>query len=407
MTRGPARLPTLRQALAKTHWRLIALAVLLSGSTLLFSGLMTIQAYFERNLVLAASTIGYAVEPAMVFGDTDAMRDGMRSAGLSDIRLVELRAPDQRVLARWPASGPEASAEPRLVERLLGIQPVSHPVDHAGEVIGEVRVYGDPSMLVRYIRAGALISFCCLLISAIALRIMARRMQEVVVTPLAEIAVVAHAVRQERAFARRVARSDIAEVDSFICDFNGLIGELENWHQAMTAEQERLAHEATHDSLTGLGNRALFNAELEQRAAQAMRDGTAFALFYLDVDHFKQVNDTHGHQSGDTLLVAIARRLSSCLGPADAAFRLGGDEFALLLAVSEPVAGPEAVIQRIDDCMAEPLELASGERVVPSVSIGAAIHSGGGMTLPDLIAHADADMYRDKLRKRSVRRVGE
>jgi len=395
-------LPTVRQMLARAHLRLVLLAVLLSGVTLLASGAMTIRGYFERNLALVARTISYTVEPAVVFGDPEAIRDGIASvADLHEVRRVELRNPQGRLIASWtPAAEQNEPAAGGLAERLLQIRSAQAEVRHGQQVVGTIRVMGDASILAGYLLAGALISICCLGITMIAMRILGRRMEEDVVAPLAEIAAVAHEVRSQRAFDRRVPPSGIAEVDTFARDFNALLSELQGWHASLTEEKDKFEYDAMHDPLTALGNRALFERELDAAVNETLRSGEPFALLYLDADRFKQVNDAHGHLAGDALLVGIAQRLNGCIRDGDQAFRLGGDEFAVILVSATDHAMIATIVARIELAMTIPIDLPSGRAVSPSLSVGAAIYPGDGISPQDLLRRADEQMYEEKLRKR-------
>jgi diguanylate cyclase (GGDEF)-like protein len=393
--------------LARVHRRLILFAVLLSGATLMISGLLTIREYFERNLALVARTISYAIEPAVVFGDGDAIREGIASvAAVHEVRLVELRGKDGRVLSRWaqPAAGSDAPGN-SFTERLLHLPAAKAKITHGSQVIGEVSVAGDTGVLTGYLLSGALISLCCLGITIIAMRILGRRMEEGVVGPLADIALVAHEVRSQRAFDRRVRPSDIAEIDKFGRDFKALLAELQGWHVSLTEEKDKLEHEATHDRLTGLGNRALFERSLEAEVAETVRSRTSFALLYLDADHFKQVNDVYGHMSGDALLVGIAQRLRGCIRDKDAAFRLGGDEFAIILGNGVDHSLLDAVTMRLQEALSTPIAMPSGRSLNASLSIGAAIYPDDGISPDDMLRRADERMYEDKVRKRGTLRV--
>jgi diguanylate cyclase (GGDEF)-like protein len=304
------------------------------------------------------------------------------------------------LLARWSPAGNTADGAPSLADRMLNIAPGRETISHGSKRIGEVRVIGDTGIMANYLLTGALISLCCLGITVIASRLLMRRMEEDVVGPLAQIASVAHTVRRKRAFGLRVPQSAIAEIDTFSTDFNALLAELQGWHASLTEEKDQLAHQATHDSLTALGNRALFEHRLAEMVAETVRSGAPFGLLYLDADYFKQVNDTHGHLSGDMLLVGIAGRIRACIRQHDQAFRLGGDEFAVILTPAVDQARLDAVIRRIERAMDEPVALPSGGAVRPSLSIGAAIYPDDGISPQDLLRRADEAMYQHKLRKR-------
>ena len=153
-----------------------------------------------------------------------------------------------------------------------------------------------------------------------------------------------------------------------------------------------MVHQALHDALTGLPNRALFLDRLEHALARATRGGTGVAVLFLDLDRFKTVNDSLGHAAGDQLLCTVAERIAGCMRAADTAARLGGDEFAVLL--EDLISTHEAVrvAERIIEALAAPIEVA-GREVYIGASIGVASGRHGA---EDLLRHADVAMYRAK-----------
>ncbi len=156
-----------------------------------------------------------------------------------------------------------------------------------------------------------------------------------------------------------------------------------------------LRHQALHDILTGLPNRALILDRLEQMLARARREHSAVAALFIDVDNFKDINDTLGHPVGDTLLRAVATRLSTALRESDTVGRLGGDEFVVLVEGASLYAGPEVVAQRLLDVLREPFDL--GDDVRPylvTASIG--IASGERSSADDMLRDADVALYRAK-----------
>jgi diguanylate cyclase (GGDEF)-like protein len=158
---------------------------------------------------------------------------------------------------------------------------------------------------------------------------------------------------------------------------------------------ERLRHDALHDALTGLPNRALFTDRLEQALRRALRDRRAFAVLFLDLDRFKGVNDGLGHLAGDRLLVEVGRRLAGRLRPGDTVARFGGDEFALL--VEGGVADVLRVADRLLTAFDQPFDL-DGREVRAAASIGIAPSSGDeGVRKPEhLLRDADAALHQAK-----------
>jgi diguanylate cyclase (GGDEF)-like protein/PAS domain S-box-containing protein len=157
--------------------------------------------------------------------------------------------------------------------------------------------------------------------------------------------------------------------------------------------EERVRHEAVHDPLTGLANRTLFRSHLEQALSRSARTGVRTALLFVDLDRFKQLNDTHGHAFGDAVLVELGQRLRSAVRPSDTVARLGGDEFVVLC---EQVDDDSAIAlgRRLQAVIGLPLSI-GGAGYELSASIGIAL----GTDDPDgLLGRADSALYRAKAR---------
>jgi diguanylate cyclase (GGDEF)-like protein/PAS domain S-box-containing protein len=164
------------------------------------------------------------------------------------------------------------------------------------------------------------------------------------------------------------------------------------------AFDDRLSHQAHHDPLTGLPNRTLFGELLEHALRRAQRSGSALAVLFLDLDRFKVVNDSLGHDAGDVLLSALARRVAAVLRPGDVVARFGGDEFTVLCEDLVPSAADQQAIgvaERLLDALQEPFTVDDEEQFV-SASIGIAIGMTGLERPEALVRDADAAMYRAK-----------
>jgi len=164
--------------------------------------------------------------------------------------------------------------------------------------------------------------------------------------------------------------------------------------------EEKLEQLAHNDTLTGLPNRALFYDRLNQNLALAQRHKQEFALFFLDLDHFKEINDTLGHDIGDALLVQTANRLLSCLRKSDTVARMGGDEFTVVLTETKEAGSVELVANNVLQSLLEPFELA-GTTCNVGCSIGIAMYPKDGLDTETLLKHADSAMYHAK-RKRNT-----
>ncbi|MEW5770944.1 MAG: EAL domain-containing protein [Pseudomonadota bacterium] len=159
--------------------------------------------------------------------------------------------------------------------------------------------------------------------------------------------------------------------------------------------QEELEFQASHDSLTGLPNRALLVDRLHQTLHAARRDSRTVAVVFVDLDHFKLINDSLGHHVGDRLLLDMAERLRGCLRGEDTVARLGGDEFVLVLADQPDEAAVGVVLRRLLDTIAQPWSAETGEYRV-TCSIGVSLFPRDGDTPERLLKAADAAMYKSK-----------
>lgn len=171
----------------------------------------------------------------------------------------------------------------------------------------------------------------------------------------------------------------------------------------LRASEAQAQHLAFHDVLTGLPNRALFNDRLDQALARARR-GRPFAVLAMDLDRFKQVNDTLGHAIGDLLIRAFAARLQRILRDVDTIARLGGDEFMVILSEAALRADIESVCDRILAAVREPFEL-GGSRAFVGISIGVVRVPDAGLDRGELIRKADIALYRAKSEGRSGYRI--
>jgi diguanylate cyclase (GGDEF)-like protein/PAS domain S-box-containing protein len=180
-----------------------------------------------------------------------------------------------------------------------------------------------------------------------------------------------------------------------VCTIGTDISERKLAENALREQQSRLNYLAFHDSLTSLPNRSLFYDRLYQGLARAHRGKTKVALLLLDIDCFKDVNDSLGHDSGDLMLKAIAVRLSEGVRDMDTVARLGGDEFVILLDGMRDTHDVTCVAGKILRSMASPINI-NGQEIVTTISIGVSVFPDDGSDADELLKNADIALYKAK-----------
>jgi diguanylate cyclase (GGDEF)-like protein len=204
-----------------------------------------------------------------------------------------------------------------------------------------------------------------------------------------------HAEEAERARAE-LEHQRAEQAERHVQELNNYIAEQERISRVLEETKEHFRHAAFHDSLTGLPNRAMFTellkAEIE---SSSRRNDHMFAVLFLDLDRFKNINDSLGHTHGDLLLVAFAERLERTLRPVDTLARFGGDEFAILLSGMTDATDAVRVAQRIQDELSQPFVLDKNSAFA-TASIGIALSASGYDRAEDILRDADIAMYRAK-----------
>jgi diguanylate cyclase (GGDEF)-like protein len=175
-----------------------------------------------------------------------------------------------------------------------------------------------------------------------------------------------------------------------------MLGRLKRASAALSQREYEARHEAKHDALSGLPNRVHMIERIEKflNSYIARRNGQRALAAYIDIDRFKDINDTLGHETGDQLIKAVAQRLDSRLRPHDFLARFGGDEFVILCAPAGPEAGP-ALAERIDQTFASPFAI-RGQSIRVTASVGLAVAPDNGTTADELMRHADIALYEAK-----------
>ena len=399
----------LRSVLRRGHLGVALVAVTLASASMTLLGVLALKVYADHNLHLIARSINYTVEAAVVFDDSAAAAEALALiASTEAVAEARVYTADGELLAQWqrPETGLLSRVEMLLADGLLE-QPLTLPILHQGQEVGLMTVRGHGANMLRFLLSGLFGVLVCTALSAWSAVYLSRRLLSGITGPLQQLAEVAHAARSERAFDRRVPPAHIAELDSLGNDFNALLDELESWQSHLQNENQTLAHQASHDSLTNLPNRAYFETRLTRTLRSLNKAREKAAVLFLDSDRFKDINDAYGHAAGDAVLVAVATRIRAQLREGDVVARLGGDEFAILLSPLHRVEDAQRIADKIIDSMLETIQLPGQISVVTSLSIGIAVYPEHGATPGSLLCAADSAMYQAKRLARGGQHVAE
>ena len=255
-------------------------------------------------------------------------------------------------------------------------------------VIGTVYLRTGLDVLDQHLYQQIILGFSVLIISLIISFALTARMQKKIYSPIIHLGAVATEVMNHNNYSIRAPVENNDEVGETVRAFNDMLHEIE-------LDKKELVHLAYYDHLTGLPNRRLFSEDLEIALNETASDGDKkLALIFMDVDRFKQVNDTLGHDIGDLLLKEFSKRINAVIPEFSAAYRLGGDEFTVIVNNALSEKNVEDIANSILKILKTPL-LVAGEVLTISASIGGVITDGND-TLQTIMKNADIALYRAK-----------
>lgn len=403
--------PSLLQTLRRAHVRLGLAAVASAGVVLTLLSFLTLRTHVETNLRLVARSVAWSAEAATVFDDASAANDVLTMiASQEGLRSALIARGDGTRLASYERE-PESTFDAVLLQAGAALFPLQAqaPIVHQGQRRGEVQVRGNGGVYVLFLaRVLAAVALCTTLIGWLVGRL-SRRISRDIVRPLRKLASLTRGARTARAFNLRAGPAAVAEIHELGEDINALMAEIQSREAELEARHDKLrtanaslSFLAFHDSLTGLPNRARFRERVEQALRAHGRSGEKVAVLYVDCDNFKSVNDRLGHAAGDVLLVEMALRIRAQLREDGVVARLGGDEFAVLLAPIASVDSTLRISRRIGDAIRNPVPHPVHGDIESSASIGVAVFPDHASDLDQLLAAADAAMYRAKERRGHV-----
>jgi diguanylate cyclase (GGDEF)-like protein len=348
---------------------------------------------------------------ALVFNDAKSAEVTLTALRIEpEIMFAEIHDRNHQHFASYRNSGISANFKAAETPRDNFWDPVfstSRFIVVDGEPVGHIWIVADLSNKLLAVFEQILALAIATIVSLAVTLLIASRFRRMITKPIEQVATTAKAIARDHDFSRRVARSGDDEIGQLIDAFNHMVEQIEDrehrlkdelLHRKLTEhELEKLAH---YDTLTGLPNRHMFQQALTLTLQRARKLGNQVALFFVDLDNFKVVNDSLGHASGDMLLKILAQRLTKCVRASDIVSRLGGDEFTVIIDQVRGMDHLTEIADKLTASMAQTVELKDIE-LQTTASIGIALFPGDATDAENLLRNADTAMYFAKSQGRS------
>ena len=381
------------------------LVLVLSQLSYLASSFSSFKQESSERLTALSEIIGADIELAMVFGDDKAVEKSITSlrADPAIKQIIVLNESGQiRAYFHKTDAGPSnlqqrlKTLRSRAGVQIFEMNPViERPIVLGTEHLGTILIEQDEYVITRKLSLSVGISIVVLLLALTLSFFLANRFQRIITDPVTAMATTMQEVSLTKDYSIRVPASDTDEMDILADRFNEMLSEIERRDVDLLDRQDQLHHMANFDVLTALPNRALFSDRLEQALRRAARSGERMAVLFIDLDDFKVINDTHGHRTGDRLLLETATRLAAGTRSEDTLARLGGDEFTIFLQDIKTVENALFVANKHIENLFSPYQI-DDKRLFVSASIGVALFPEHGTTAESLIKSADSAMYLAK-----------
>ena len=262
---------------------------------------------------------------------------------------------------------------------------------HIGTLIIRPNLRGLTERLTLFL----MITMAVLLLSFMVAYTLSNRLQRLVSVPIMNLVQTMKRVSLEKNYALRSKKTSEDEIGTLIESFNEMLSEIESREDTLRVRQEHLQRLAHFDNLTHLPNRVLYCDRLLQSILHAERTRQRIAVMFVDLDHFKDINDSAGHRVGDLLLTEAADRLQSIIRASDTVARMGGDEFTILLPNVKDPENAGNVAGKIVKTLSEPYRVDGNEFYI-TASVGVTLYPDDGKTVDELLKNADTAMYKAK-----------
>ncbi|NRA61718.1 MAG: diguanylate cyclase [Psychrobium sp.] len=377
-------------------------SIMIAISGLSLNEFRSTQDSMKREITMISNIIAENMKAAVVFDDNLAAQELL--AALSAQPIIEYARVSNKaneLIAEYGNHTIYQSQMP-INDDLFEVKTLLYVDD---KIIGTLIVVANDVAYVQAIQVYFMVVFAVFCTSFVFSVLLSIWVQRRFATPIIDLANVAKKVALSGDYSLRAKNEIGGEIGQLLTVFNGMLKKIDHREQELEALvrirtneleelNKKLADQAYYDSLTKLPNRSLFEDRLKQSIAHAARENTQVALMFVDLDKFKEVNDTWGHAAGDALLCQVARRLEKQCRVMDTVARIGGDEFTMLFILEENDDISE-ISRRIVDVFQVPFDILNKPLVV-TMSVGVAVYPTHGYDYDVLKAKADEAMYKAK-----------
>lgn len=389
------RIPAFRNLQIKVKLTLVIMFTSLLGLLLSSAAMVAYdwhqarQALINEQQVLA-QVIGQRSSAALAFRDKRSAQENMEA--LSHQKTIVLAClydnKNQLFIASPEAEKCPAALDANKQQFSNGYLHIYHQILLNKNLMGSLYIRTSLDALDQKLTRFALVTTAIIIFVVVLIFFITARVQRVISAPIQLLGEISHKVSEDKDYSQRAQYESEDELGKLVNSFNHMMQTIED-------AQTELKNLAFRDSLTGLPNRRLLMLHMQTLLPQMERSGKSMALFLIDLDGFKSVNDTLGHEAGDWVLIKVSERLQSSLRAGDIAARLGGDEFTVLLTGCESISAVRAVAEKLCEAIDEPIYFEEQLAKV-SASIGIALAPSDTSDPQELMKMADAAMYTAK-----------
>lgn len=370
---------------------------------------------YKSNLVDVldnqSTLLASATSTSVLFSDTNTTQELIDAASqLPVIRSARIFDANGAALASYTMNNVEDQKAPGLLEEGATFENqiiyYRKPITFDTEIIGHLVLSASTQSLEDQQQHATYVVLSVLALSMFVTYILHWRLQRMLTKPIQQLIDLVKFVGKERKYTRRIVEQRSDELGELFKGVNHILATVENHQSQLEAQNTELERQvelrtrqlyrrANYDALTQLPNRHLFVEKLDSAIKKASKDNTKLSVLFLDLDRFKLINDTLGHDIGDEVLMLVANKLTAIINQEDCVCRWGGDEFVIML---EGVAEQETLghlSRHIIDSLSEPMHIGNNQLHI-STSIGIALHKSGLESGIELLKHADTSMYNAK-----------